>query len=60
MLVANGQYIHQVFFEGDDATTLSNDLFETISGIDFIYKYDESTHLLYGVNICSVLPLAHQ
>lgn len=38
--MANGQYIHQVFSEGTDATTVSSDLFESVTGIDFHYKYD--------------------
>ena len=38
LLVANGLYIHQVHYEGSDATTMTSDLFETVSGIDFHYE----------------------
>ena len=45
LLVANGAYIHFVHFEGEDAVTLSSDLFERVSGIDFLYKYDKMRHV---------------
>ena len=38
IIVANGQHIHQIHFEGNDITTFTSNLFETVSGIDFLYK----------------------
>ena len=38
IIVANGQQIHQIHFEGSDATTFTSNLLETVSGVDFLYK----------------------
>ena len=37
--MANREYIHEIYFEGGEATSFSGDTIEAATGLDFLYRY---------------------
>ena len=48
LFVANGEYIHEIVFEGGETTTFSGDVFDSATGLDFLYKYVLILHYLFN------------
>ena len=51
--MANGEYIHEIVFEGGETTTFSGDVFDSATGLDFLYKY---VLILYRAEVLRIGP----